>query len=332
MSGAEPLTVVVVGAGSIGSRHIRVLQAMPDARVIAVSSRDERRQALLRDGVKVCATVSQALEHRPQGVLIATDTAKHVQDALTALEAGAHVLIEKPIATTRLEADPLLAASKAVGRMVHVACCLRFDDGLRWMHKQRAPLGRMWNADAECFGWLPGWRPGRDVLQGYAARPNEGGVLRDLIHEIDYVTWMLGPAQRVLATIETSGRVVPTGVDDTALITLEHASGVHSSVRLSFAMAPTSRRFRVWGEGGMLGWDRVEKRAWFLDASGREQGSTTIERPENIYEEQAKAWIAFLRTGQGDYGLATLEDGLHAIAVCDAARRSSNNGAWERVT
>jgi len=313
--------VAVVGTGSIGMRHLRILQALKDVAVVAVPARRERVDALRHDGFDAVPRIEEALERGLDGALIATDNGRHERDAVAALTGGCHVLVEKPLAPTRAECARIVDAARAAQRRVHVACNLRFDDGLRWVRERLPSLGRLRLADAECLSWLPSWRPGRSSAESYSARPGEGGVLLDLIHEIDYAGWLLGPALRVTARLENRGVLaLPAAVEETALAILEHAE-VTLTLRLSYTVQPTSRTLRLFGEHGMLAWDLVARRARRCDCDGREIEAHQWSGPMPMYEAQARAWIATLRGAAAE--LVDGEEAMRAVAVCDAMRISS---------
>jgi predicted dehydrogenase len=241
------------------------------------------------------------------------------------------VLVEKPLAPSQGEAARILAAAHEHGRRVHVACCLRFDPGLLWLASELPQVGRLRLADVECLSWLPAWRPGRDPAQTYAARPGEGGVLLDLIHEIDYTAWLLGPHGSVQATLSNQGVVgLPAAIDETALLSLRSAGDLPVTMRLSYAIQPASRRLRIFGERGALEWDFLARRARRLQVSGAEAATFAWPDPAQMYVAQARAWVASLQ-GQAAPALADGAQGLHAVAVCDAARRASERGGWEPI-
>lgn len=316
----SPPTICVLGTGSIGLRHVEVLRRA-GARVVAVPARPERVAELRAQGIDAAPGLD-ALETPPAGVVVATDTGRHVADVL-ALRSPA-VLVEKPVASTAAAAEPLRASRAAI----HVACVLRFNPGLQWVKDALPRLGRLRFADVECLSWLPAWRPSRDYRAAYSARPGEGGVLRDLIHELDYALWLFGPASALAADVSSSGVLgLAADVDETALLTLRLASGARVALRLSFATRPDSRRLRVWGEHGSLGWDAIARRAWHADADGRELDAISWDDPRSMYDAQAAAWLGTL-SGRAAPSLATLDDGIAALRLADAARHASASRSW----
>lgn len=323
--------VLVLGTGSAGVRHLKLLAASGAVRAVAVPVRAARAEELRREGFEAIDDLARALALGPAGAVIATDSGRHVEDAEACL-AVCPVLVEKPLAVNAELARRAAASAKRAGHAMHVACCLRFDAGLRWVKERVPQLGRIRHADAECLSWLPAWRPGRDMLAGYAARAGEGGVLLDLVHEIDYLSWMLGAPSDVQGSLENRGIVgLPEGVEETARLSLRHAGGIVSTLRLSYAVRPPTRRLRLWGEEGQLEWNGVDRHARHVDIAGSVIAETRWTGPDEMYRAQADAWLGSLK-GRPSPELVGADEGVSAVAVCDAARRASASGRWESVT
>jgi predicted dehydrogenase len=295
-----------------------------------MSLRPERAKELVASGYRAFSEVSEAEKFAPMGVVIATDTGRHVSDALPWVERGCDVLVEKPLAANRGQATSLAERVRAAGRHLYVACCLRFDEGLQFVRESLPQLGRLHAADVECLSWLPDWRPGRSYSSGYAARPGEGGVLLDLIHEIDYCQWLFGATRRVWARLSNQRILdLPSAVEEEAVLVAEH-DAVTVTIRLSYAIRPASRQLRIWGEHGMLRWDGIRHTAQLLTTDGAEQASTSWS-PETMYRAQASAFADAV-VGNRSGVLATLDEGMAALAVCDAAREASARRNWQEIS
>jgi predicted dehydrogenase len=324
------MRIAVVGTGSIGMRHLRLLREVPEVVPVAVPVRPQRVAELRALGYEAVPSLEAALAEAPAGVIVATDTGRHAADVERCLQ-HAPVLVEKPMTVNAREAAHMVETARARGRGLHVACCLRFDAGLAWTHARREAIGAPVFLDVECLSWLPSWRPSRDHLATYSARPGEGGVLLDLIHEVDSAFWFAGPYRVVTAELDNTGLVgLPKNVEETAVISARHVSGLRSTVRLSFAVRPPVRRLRLWGTAGALLWDGIERRAVRLDSDGVEQESTTWNGPDEMYRAQRDAWLSSLR-GEPALRLVPGGDGWQALAACDAARRSAARGVREEV-
>ena len=274
-------------------------------------------------------SLDEVLDGPVDAAIVATDTGRHAHDAVGLLGA-CDVLVEKPLAANHHDASLVVDAAHRRGRRAHVACCMRFDPGLGWLKERLPTLGALRLADVECGSWLPTWRPGRETASSYAARPGEGGVLLDLIHEIDTCTWLLGAPEAVVARLENRGAVgLPLEVEETALLILRYRA-LSVTMRLSYALRPATRRMRIWGERGSLEWDFLARVASRFDDDGRMADTFCWGSTEEMYRLQAQAWVGFLRGGSEE-GLVDAGIGAIDVAICDAARRSGGRDA-EQVT
>lgn len=192
--------VLVLGAGSIGSRHARNLAASGAAVALADPDADRAR------AVESVESVPYDLDRldRFDGVVVASPTSEHLSQATSVVDAAVPALVEKPLAMTADEAAALAPA----GDRITVGFNLRFHEPVRSLVELvrtgaiGQPLsGRLW------FGsWLPDWRPATDYRNSYSARADlGGGVLLDAIHELDLCVWLFGPDLAV-APIDAEGR------------------------------------------------------------------------------------------------------------------------------
>lgn len=325
------MRIAVVGTGSIGLRHLRLLREVEGIVPVAVPARPQRAAELQAQGFEAVSGMEAALTLDLAGAIVATDTGRHASDTEAFLGA-CPVLVEKPMAPNARDGERMVDAARTHGRALHVACCLRFDAGLHWAHQQRTAVGTPVLLDAECLSWLPTWRPGRDFLTTYSARPGEGGVLLDLIHEIDSCFWFAGPFRALIADVENQGLVgMPKAIEQTATISAHHASGLPSNIRLSYAIRPGVRRLRFWGVEGVVEWNGIERRAERRDVDGTLKEAFTWTGPNDMYRAQRDAWLASLR-GESSPRLVPAGDGLHAVKVCDVARRAAARGAREEIS
>lgn len=179
---------LVVGYGSIGRRHARLLSAMGHEVAVASAQTDV--------DFKLFPTLVAAMgDFDPGYVVLANRTTDHYESLRSLAESGFQgiVLVEKPLfdSPREIPANRFLRAG--------VGYNLRFHPAIRDI---RTMLGDQPAIMAEAYvgQYLPEWRPGTDYrLTSSAHRRDGGGVLRDLSHELDYLNWLLGPWKRVAA-------------------------------------------------------------------------------------------------------------------------------------
>ena len=253
--------------------------------------------------------------------MIATDTSRHVEDALEALEAGARVvLVEKPVAARADQVGPLLDHPRA--EAVRVCAPLRFRAGMSAVRDALTSLDRPGAVRIVSQSWLPDWRPNRDFRESYSARLDEGGVLRDMVHEIDYALWLFGaPSDLHGAVGPTPSPVLGLPVDEAADLFWRAGADVSVSLRIDYVTRPTRRSLEVTSPDSALSWDLVSGRVESVSALGERQVlDFPVDRdPDTALAAQAQELLG-LAAGQPAPRAATLADGVLALQIGEHAR------------
>jgi predicted dehydrogenase len=319
--------IAILGTGSIGTRHLRVFAGLPGVEVVAISLRGAERAAqLVAEGYRVADSLRAALPC--DGVVIATDTGRHIADLRHALAADIpFALVEKPLAPGEPSTDelaPILSSQR-----VFVACCLRFQPALLAFRQKLPDLGAVHSVTIQCRSYLPDWRPQRDYRQTYSARPDEGGVLRDLFHEVDYSLWLFGAPWAVLGQLGHSGRL-GIEADDQATLFWTTPSGAHVTIGLDYLSRHPLRTMTAQGEQGSLTWDGVRQTVQFHPRGGAAETSELAVPRDAIYQAQARAFVAAIQ-GEPSWPLPGAAESCFGLAVCDSLRRSHRTGRLERV-
>ena len=123
------LNLAILGAGFMGETHARALAQEPDVNIVGISSRTPAKAAALAEAVGAepfVDALALARDPRADAVSIALPTYLHLEYVLAALEAGKHVLVEKPMALTVADCDAMIEAAERAGRILMVAQTLRF--------------------------------------------------------------------------------------------------------------------------------------------------------------------------------------------------------------
>lgn len=318
--------IAVLGTGSIGSRHMNVLREL-GVGVIPVPLRETRRAELKKDGWNSSESLQAAAEIGASAVIIATDTGRHARDIEQALDLGLDVLVEKPMTPSAAEAHHLPLFAEQRERNLFVGCCLRFDPGLNYIRENLSPFGEIHSVRVECGSFLPEWRPERDHRLGYSARAAEGGVLRDLIHEVDYAIWLFGFPEWVFGTLSNFSRI-GVNSEEMAEGVWRSGSGGTISLSLDYLTRHPRRRISVSGSRGSCDYCLIARHLT-IRVVGEEIREITFPRQDNdLYFHQTAEFLEAI-SGHSASRLATAEDGLNALIVCDAWRKSSASGSRE---
>jgi predicted dehydrogenase len=258
---------LIVGFGSAGRRHARNLRACGVGEIVACA---RSRGAGEERGVRFVASVAQGIAAGLDLAIVANASSGHAAALVALLKARVPCYVEKPAVTNRKDAErirKLLGKSRVVTLS---GCNLRFLPSLRRLRDAVASgaIGRPVRASLQAGQWLPDWRPGRDYRKSYSARATRGGgVIFDLIHELDAARWLFGEFGEVRALKSKLSRL-EIDAEDAACILLGRRGGPLVSVGLDYVARRPLRRYEIVGDEGTLTWDLGAKRL-VLDTAAR---------------------------------------------------------------
>ena len=239
----KTIKTAVIGVGSMGRNHARVYTELAEAELLAVSdtSKEQADNIGEKYGVKAYTDYREMLEQeQPEAVSIAVPTAMHEEVATVAMQAGAHVLIEKPIASTVEEGERLIALAKELGRKLMVGHIVRFNPAIQALKEKLMAdeLGRIFQILCRRVGPFP-------------ARIRDVGVIVDLApHDIDIMRYLTGAEPtRVFAELE---KRVHTEHEDLLLGLLRFENSITGSLEINWLTPTKVREIVVLGERGMF--------------------------------------------------------------------------------
>ena len=296
------------------------------------------REVLARDDIDV--------------VLIATPNSLHEPIAVAALQAGKHVLCEKPLALSLEGAKRMAAAARVAGRVTAVNHRYRWVPSARYLKEllESGEVGEVRQIFMNYFNALV--QDPSTPIQWRQTRAEGGGVLADIgSHLIDLALWLLGPISRVRCDLRTFTRERPTDgngmatvdVDDAATCQLEFASGAVGVLNASGLCLGRAnhQRVEVYGtKGGVIyeidwpgdvGGDRLQ--VFFSAAQHRTVGmavAPTLPRHEATPLDPILDFFQAIHEGRE--AVVTFDDAVRVQEVLDAAERSAaSGGGWVDV-
>jgi predicted dehydrogenase len=230
--------VAVIGCGHLGTIHARLLAARADVELVAVVDPvgESRQRVAEAHGCRPLAD-PQELVGLADAVVVAAPTCLHAEVSLPLLSQGIDLLIEKPIAADRREADQIVATADRHGRIVAVGHVERFNPA--------------WRMAVERCGRIVAVESAR--LAPFTFRSLDVGVVLDLmIHDIDLV---LSLAPGTLTRVEAQGIVATGGHEDAVRARLIFSSGLVADLSASRIHPTLSRRVSMWGTQGIVAAD-----------------------------------------------------------------------------
>jgi len=316
---------LVVGAGSIGSRHGRNLAGLGHRVHVWDVDHDRLRSVATFPGIEAATNLDDGLAEQPDAVLICTPPALHLHQAGKAIAAGAHVFVEKPLAPVSDGVPALIEEARRRARVLAVGLNLRFLPSLRHVKAllDAKRVGRVLGVRAEFGAYLPQWREGRDYRDNYAVHAAlGGGILLDAIHELDYLGWFLGEATEVVCTADHVSDLAGD-TEDLAEVTVLFESGVLAQVHLDYVQRRYRRNLQIIGDTGVILWDYPTHSVTVCGAETSSDETTRIDDgdPNAMYLEEMRHFIRCL--GSGEAPLVDGVEALRSIRLVEAAKRSA---------
>lgn len=316
------MKILVLGAGSIGRRHIQNLRTLGHS-ALRVSDPDPARvEAAAALGAEAAASLEAGLADHPDLVVVASPTHLHVEQARTAAAAGCHLFIEKPLGASMEGVSGLEAEVSRTGVHVMVGCNSRFDRVYRCAKQvlDEGVLGDVHGARIYFGHDLAAWRPTVDVQRVYSAhRAQGGGIALDAIHELDLAHWWFGPVRRTAAMCRGSGRF--NDIEDVAHFTLEHDRGVVTHLDLN-CLDPFYRRgASIAGSRAVCDADFAARKVVVRTREGAERVHEFADSDRNeMYVEELRHFIAVVRGEQAP--IVSLRDGIENLALTLSMREA----------
>jgi predicted dehydrogenase len=319
---------LVVGFGSIGSRHVGNLRALrPKSRIgILRRSAGDRTERPPVGADEVFYSFEQAMSFAPVAAIIANPAPFHFETASKLAQANVPILVEKPLAADLSQAIELVEVCRRFSVALAVGYNLRFLPGLQWVRDalRENLIGNVFLASAEVGQYLPDWRPSTDYRTGISAQAAlGGGVLLELSHEIDYLVWLFGLPARITAVGGHSGQL-EADVEDCVHLTFQYDSPWRLiTLQVDFLQRIPVRCCHLSGTKGRLSWDILKDRVIVqqLGKSKTVLGNTCRNEDTNLmYIHELHNFLTAVETNKQP--ACSGRDGINVLAVVEAARRS----------
>ncbi len=281
---SSPWKVAVVGLGSMGQHHVRIVSSLPKHFEL-VSVFDPEPEACQRAnhlfGVSVASSVDELVE-KAQVVFVATPTRTHFEVASQAIKAGCHVFIEKPIATTVSEGKQIVELANAHNVRIGVGHTERFNPAVVWL-KTRLQSESVLSVNIERVGPRP-------------PRINDVGIVTDLaVHDLDLISYLTDSS---LKTIRCVGNHTSGGHEDVAQIVVSTQTQVVGSINTNWLTPFKSRSIHVATSDGFFEADLLRSLVRVYTGDENDLSRYSVEEPWIRWAEplrtQALAFSDFL--------------------------------------
>jgi predicted dehydrogenase len=321
--------ILIKGIGSIGQRHVNNLLALGYHNLILISKKEQTKKKFNK--LIHYQNIDEALCSYPiSHAIICSPTANHINDIHKILNHGINnIYLEKPVSHTMSnvnEIELLININKA---NVYVGFDLHYDQGLHkvknWISERQ--IGKVLSANAFVGQDLKQWRPNEDYKKGMSASISQGGgVLLDLIHEFDYLRWILGEPELITALVQHN-KILEIETEDLADVLIQFKSNINATIHLDYHQRKLIRNCIITGELGTIIWNLSERKSTLINNDGQETyfDYSTFERNDR-YLEIIRDFI----THSGDVRLTTYSEALISLKMVLAAKKAAKTNSFIR--
>lgn len=312
--------ILIFGAGSIGERHVKILQGLGYSNIWIYRQRKLSFRNIDEKTVHIFTDLNQTDEIKPKSAIICTPTFQHLQQALFCVERGIHILIEKPLSHNLADYEKLLDATIKNTSYVQVAYMLRYHDffqNIKLIIENRK-MGNLISMQTYWGEYLPDWHPWEDYQQSYSARKElGGGAALTLSHDIDLINWLSGSAVNEWNTLKNYRSSLQIKVESGADISIGYQNGITAHCHINFHEQNPKRSYRfVFDEGS------IEIDYYKSIMTTFYKGETTLQTILNfdrnkLYESQTLDF--FKKINEGNFhkaSLRSLEESKVIISIC----------------
>jgi UDP-N-acetylglucosamine 3-dehydrogenase len=305
----KKLGAAVIGTGFWGKNHTRVYGELDSTELVAVCDVNRERAKAMADqyGVKAYTNSSRMLKNEAiEVVSVCTWSTKLAREALKALNAGKHVLVEKPMATNTKQAKKLLAVAEKNGLHLTVGFLMRFIPGLQHIREavENKKLGELVCATAKRVSQWP-------------ERIGDVGVVKDTaIHDIDVMRYVSG--EDPISVYAKTGNMRHRKFEDYAQIMLTYEDGKSAFIESNWITPYKTRILTVTGSEAIMRLDYITQELWIEDAKENLQPRFPWKEPLKLELQHFADCIL-----EKKKPVITGVDGLKALKIAEAALKSS---------
>jgi len=341
------LGFAIVGCGMIARFHARALQDVPGTRLAALVSRNQANAQKVMDSVSascdVYPDVQPVLARKDVDVVIVTTpSGAHMEPAVAAAQAGKHVVVEKPLEVTLERCDRIIDACDKNRVKLCTIFPSRFGDANQALKSavQAGRFGRLTLGETTCKWWRPqsyfdegGWK-GTKPLDG------GGALMNQAIHNVDLLSWMMGPVSHIMGLTATLAHE-RIEVEDTSVACLRFKNGALGVIQATTSVYPgLPKTIAIHGDKGsavieqddLVRWELTPEtdedkhiRERFAQKTGASGGSSNPAAISHVgHARQLADFVQAIETGRPP--LVDGREGRRAVEIVLAIYRSAASG------
>ena len=350
----DKLKTAVIGYGKVAHTHAEVLAAIPESQLVAVCGRDAGKARAFADqyGVEPYTSVEEMVAAGVEAVVVATPHPAHAAVTVPALRAGAHAIVEKPLASSLEDADAMIAAARERGRTLAMISQRRLYAPVRRVREaiESGKIGRPVLGTVTMLGWRSEEYYRSDPWRGRWDGEGGGVLVNQAPHQIDILQWYMGEVEELYGAWANLNHPY-IEVEDTSVAVMRFRSGALGNLVVSNSQNPgISGKVWVHGSNGATVGVQTDGGSMFIagmtsvteppvndvwKVPGEEENLArwraedeaffaTIDATKHYHELQIRDFLQSILAGRPP--LVTGEEGRKTVEIFTAIYRSQRDG------
>ena len=293
----KKIKILIVGAGSIGKRHIRNLKKIGilSSNLLAVDKRKDRLDEVKKLDIKKCFfSLKSALRESFDAAVICSPTSMHINQCILLAKQKKHLLIEKPLSHNLKDLNKLEKILKKNKLTSMIAYIFRFHPGVILAKKilNEKKIGKSLYFRGEFSEFLPDWHPYENYRKFYMAKKKQGGgSILDQCHIMDLSHFLMGNFKNVLC-LNTKKSPLQIQADDISEMIINNSDGSVSSIHTDIFGRKHSKYFEIKGTKGNLKWDFYKNTLEIYNSKNKSNKTYRFRKDFNLsYLDEIKHFI-----------------------------------------
>jgi predicted dehydrogenase len=312
---------LIIGLGSIGIRHLQNLRTLGFENIIIVTSSQKQNREF--EQYKYYTSIQTAIiENSISHAIVCTPTANHIYDLEILLDSNIqNIYLEKPISNNLDGLEKIYTKIQNCKKCI-VGYDLHFDPGLLKIKEilTEGKMGKIFSINAVVGQYLPDWRPNQDYREGMSAKIEKGGgVMLDLIHEFDYLRWLIGKPKQI-ACLYQHNPSLEIETEDLADVLIQFENKVTGTIHLDYHQKKLVRNCMITCQNGTVFWDLTLSEVRVVTQSPEIETFSYLGFERN--QRYLNCMAAFIDDSEFNDKLTTFDDALISLKMIVAAKKS----------
>lgn len=281
---SDELKVVFFGLGSIGKKHARIIKDNFDFELYAYRTGKGQEKNDLE--IQEIYSLEEVFSIKPDVAFITNPTFLHTKTALNCARRNIALFIEKPISHSLENINELENEIKKRKLFTYVAYNMRFHPVIENLKELISKKEKPIDFRVTCSSYLPDWRPNQDYSKSYSAKKEQGGgVILDLSHEFDYISWLFGDIEKIEGHFDKISNL-KIDSEDVLDAQIKCSSNVEGELHLDYFSRDEERKIQIYYDKGYLEGDLIKNTIKVVDKDDKEKITKYQCTPNETYKKQ----------------------------------------------